>query len=287
MNIRELRRDEFPPQLLHIPEPPKKLFIRGHLPGPNTKLLGVVGSRKYTSYGKEVCEKLIRALKGYDVAIVSGLAIGIDAIAHREALAVGLKTIAVPGSGLNREVIHPIAHVGLADRIINNEGCLLSEFEPNYKATLYGFPQRNRIMAGLCHAILIIEAQTKSGTLITARLATDYNKDVLTVPGSIFSKNSEGSHLLLKLGATPITNPEDLLKALGFENKDVAPRNLELEYSQCSDDEKKIIKILIEPKNRDEITRTLGLPTSQVNAVLSIMELKGLITESLGEIRLT
>jgi DNA processing protein len=285
--IRELAKREFPQQLLQIPEPPAKLFVRGELPGPDTKLLCVVGSRKYTNYGKEVCEKLIAGLRGYDVAIVSGLAIGIDAIAHRAAMNAGLKTIAVPGSGLNVDAIHPIAHIGLTETIVNSGGCMLSEFEPDYKSTLYGFPKRNRIMAGLSQAILIIEAEIKSGTLITSRLATDYNKDVLTVPGSIFSKTSEGPHMLIRLGATPITKPEDLLLALGFESKDSTPRNLELEYSTCSDDEKKIIAILREPKTRDEILRTLNLPTSQVNAMLSIMELKGLITESLGEVKLT
>jgi DNA processing protein len=285
--IRQLRKDEFPQQLMQIPEPPEKLFVRGDLPGLQTKLLCIVGSRKYTNYGKEICEKLIAGLRGYDIAIVSGLAIGIDAIAHRKAIEVGLRTIAVPGSGLDKKVIHPIANVNLADRIVENGGCLLSEFPNDYKATLYGFPQRNRIMAGLSHAVLVIEAETRSGTLITSRLATEYNKDVLAVPGSVFSKTSEGPHLLIRLGATPITKSEDILEALGLEDKNSAPRNLELEYSNCSDDEKKIIEILREPKSRDEILRTLNLPTSQVNAVLSIMELKGLISESLGEIRLT
>jgi DNA processing protein len=282
-----MAKSEFPKQLLEIPKPPVKLFIRGELPGPDTKLLCVVGSRKYTNYGKEVCEKLITGLRGYDVAIVSGLAIGIDAIAHRAAINAGLKTIAVPGSGLNVDAIHPIAHIGLAETVVNSGGCMLSEFEPDYKSTLYGFPQRNRIMAGLSCAVLIIEAEIKSGTLITSRLATDYNKDVLTVPGSIFSKTSEGPHMLIRLGATPITKTEDLLAALGFEDKNTAPRNLELAYTDCSDEEKKVIEILKEPKPRDEILHSLDLPVSQTNAVLSVMELKGLIKESLGEIRLT
>lgn len=285
--IRELSKEEFPKQLLQIPEPPKKLFVRGDLPSSETKLLCVVGSRKYTNYGKESCEKLIAGLRGYNIAIVSGLAIGIDAIAHRAAMDAGLKTIAIPGSGLGVEAIHPIAHVGLAERILNCGGCLLSEFEPDCKATLYGFPQRNRIMAGYTQAVLVIEAQIKSGTLITSRLATDYNKEVLTVPGSIFSRNSDGPHLLIKLGAIPITKSDDILLALGLETKNSGPRNLELEYSDCSNEEKKVIELLLEPRTRDEILRSLNLPTSQVNTVLTIMELKGLITETLGEIKLT
>ena len=285
--VRELAKREFPPQLLQIPQPPDRLFIRGELPGLDTKLLCVVGSRKYTSYGREACEKLIAGLRGYDVAIVSGLAIGIDAIAHRAALDAGLKTIAIPGSGLGVEAIHPIVHVGLMERILNCGGCLLSEFETDFKSTLWGFPKRNRIMAGFSHAILIIEAQIKSGTLITSRLATDYNKDVLTVPGSIFSKTSEGPHLLIRLGATPITKPEELIAALGFESKDGEPKNLELGYADGSREEKEILTLLTEPKPRDEILRSLNMPASEVNALLTVMELKGLITESLGEIRLT
>ena len=284
--IRRLNKKEFPASLLEIPQPPEKLFIRGELPGPDTKLLCVVGSRRYTNSGKEACEKLIAGLRGYDVAIVSGLAIGIDSIAHQAAINTGLKTIAVLGSGMGVEAIHPVAHVGLAKKILDCGGCLLSEYESDFKATLWSFPQRNRISAGLSCAVLIIEAEIKSGTLITSRLATDYNKDVLTVPGNIFSKTSEGPHLLIRLGAAPITKPEELIEALGFKNKNEAPRNLELEYAECSPEEKSVIKILREPTDRDELLRSLKMPVGQANAVLSVMELKGLIKETLGEIHL-
>jgi DNA processing protein len=285
--IRELKKKEFPKQLLEIPQSPEKLYIRGELPGPVTKLLCVVGSRRYTNYGKEVCEKLIAGLRGYDVAIVSGLAIGIDAISHQAAINTGLRTIAVPGSGLGVDALHPVANVGLAKKILDCGGCMLSEYESDFKATRYSFPQRNRIMAGLSQAVLIIEAETKSGTLITSRLATEYNKDVLTVPGNIFSKTSEGPHLLIRLGATPITQPEELIEALGFKNKNETTRNLELEYNECSPEEKAVIKILREPLPKDDLLRSLNMPIAQANAVLSVMELKGLIKETLGEIHLT
>jgi DNA processing protein len=285
--IRELSKKEFPLELLEIPQPPEKLYIRGNLPGPNTKLLCVVGSRRYTNYGKEACEKLISGLRGYDVAIVSGLAIGIDGIAHEAAINTGLRTIAIPGSGLGVTAIHPIAHVSLAKKILDSGGCMLSEYEANFMSTLWSFPQRNRIMAGLSCAVLIVEAEKKSGTMITSRMATDYNKDVLTVPGNIFSKTSEGPHLLIRLGATPITNSEELLLALGFKNKDSEPRNMELEYNECSVEEKAVIEILRAPLPKDELLRALDMPVGQANAVLSVMELKGLITETLGEIHLT
>ena len=284
--IRELTLGEIPKQLFQIPQPPKKLFIRGELPSAETKLLCVVGSRKYTSYGRDVCQKLIAGLRGYNIAIVSGLAMGIDGLAHEAAIEAGLITIAMPGSGLAADCIHPVAHLGLARKILESGGCLISEFEPNFKATAYSFPQRNRLAAGLSQAVLIIEGEVKSGTLITARLATEYNKDVLTIPGSIFSKTSEGPHLLLRLGATPITTSEEILLALGIEPKNSDPKNLELEYDDCSEPEKKILTILREPMSKDDLLEQLGLPVSEANTLLTVLELKGLIYESLGEIRL-
>lgn len=285
--IRELKKKDFAPSLLEIPQPPERLFIRGNWPAnPDLKFLCVVGARRYTNYGKEVCEKLIAGLRGYPIVIVSGLAMGIDGIAHEAAMQAGLTTVAFPGSGLGVEAIHPQAHLGLAKKILDNGGALLAEYEPNFKATQYSFPQRNRLMAGLSSAVLIIEAETKSGTMITSRLATEYNKDVLTIPGNIFSPTAAGPHLLIRLGATPITKPEELLEALGFKPKDSAPRNLELEYDECSPEEKAVIKILREPMPKDELLRALNMPVGQANAVISVMELKGLISEKLGEIHL-
>src|SRR5574344_927429 len=204
--IEILENENIPEMLREIPDCPDKLYIKGKLPSQDSKLLCVVGSRKYTSYGKDVCEKLISGLRGYDITIVSGLALGIDSIAHKTALDSGLKTIAVPGSGLDESVLYPSTHKQLAEKILENGGALISEFEPNFRATPYSFPQRNRIMAGISHAVLVIEAETKSGTLITSKFATEYNRDVLTVPGSIFSKNSEGPNMLIRLGATSTKN---------------------------------------------------------------------------------
>jgi len=280
-----LPKDNWPERLLEIPQPPEKLYIRGTMPKwDEGKFLCVVGARKYSTYGKEVCEMLIESLRGKNVTIVSGLALGIDGIAHRTALSAGLKTVAVPGSGLDPKVLYPASHARLAEEIVNAGGALLSEFEPNFRATVWSFPQRNRIMAGLSHAVLIIEAEKKSGTLITARLATEYNRDVLTIPGNIFSKNSEGPHLLIRLGATPITTGGELSQALGF--KEETQTKLALDYSDCSPEEKLVIDILIEPKPRDQVIRELAKPIGEANTILSIMEIKGLITESMGELHL-
>ena len=191
----------------------------------------------------------------------------------------------MPGSGLHESVLYPSSHRQLAEKILEKGGALISEFEPKFRATPYSFPQRNRIMAGLSHAILVIEAEIKSGTLITSKFATEYNRDVLTVPGSIFSKNSEGPNMLIRLGATPVRNSGDILEALGFKI-DEAPQNLELKYSDCSPEELLVIKILTEPMEKDELIRALKMPVSKASTVLSIMEIKGLIKESIGEIQL-
>jgi DNA processing protein len=283
--ISKLKEHHFPPLLREINDPPKALYLRGSLPMIGNIILTVVGSRKYSNYGKDVCEKLIAGLRGYPITIVSGLALGMDSIAHTAALAAELQTIAVPGSGLSDAVLYPASNQSLARTILAKGGGLLSEYEPNFKATTWSFPQRNRIMAGMSKAVLIIEAQIKSGTLITSKLATEYNRDVFTVPGSIFSTNSEGPHMLLRLGATPITSSKDLLEALGFTIEDYS--KIKTDTSDYSPEEIRILKILVEPLTRDELVRELDISTSQANILLSLMEIKGLIKESMGKIYIT
>ncbi|MEK7208483.1 MAG: DNA-processing protein DprA [Patescibacteria group bacterium] len=284
--MQELLPERFPRRLREINDPPKKLYLEGALPPEEHKWLCAVGSRKYTSYGREVCEQLIEGLRGYPVVVVSGLALGVDALAHRAALAAKLPCVAVPGSGLDRRVLYPSANHRLAEEILKQGGALLSEFEPDFAATAWSFPQRNRIMAGLSDAVLVIEAEQKSGTLITARLATEYNRDVCTVPGSIFSSSSAGPHLLIRLGATPITSPDDLLQALGFETTKRSTLNAK-RYDDCSPEEQQVIELLKEPLERETLLERLALPVSRANALLSMLELKGHIKESAGEIRLS
>ena len=285
MKIRKLEKKEFPKALLEIPQPPEDLWIIGDLPKEELTYLSVVGSRKFTSYGKESCEKIITGLKGYPIAIVSGFAIGIDTIAHKKAMQMGLKTIVFPGSGLSDEAIYPKTNVRLMREVIENGGCLISEFEPDFKATQWSFPMRNRLMAGISRAVLIIEAEEKSGTLITARLTTEYNRDLLVVPGSIFSANSKGTNRLLHQGATPVTCAEDVLEALGFEQEKDEEKQKRL-FEDLSPEEKKIADLLREPISRDDLIRAMKMPIPTANALLSIMEIKGLIKEEMGEIRL-
>ena len=283
-DIVKLTGDQIPKPLLEIPQPPKQLYLRGKLPSPDLIYLAVVGSRNFTTYGKEACQKLIAGLKGYPIVIVSGLAMGIDTIAHRAALSAGLITMCMPGSGLDNNVIHPKQNVKLAQEIVDAGGCLISELEPDWKATIYSFPQRNRLMAGISKAVLIIEAQEKSGTLITARMALDYNRDVLAVPGQIFSDNSKGTNRLIHQGATPITTSEELLIALGFDvqKEEVSEKE---KYADCGKDEMVMINLLHEPMERNELIRESGMDTAKANALLSIMEIKELIKEEYGEIR--
>jgi DNA processing protein len=280
--INQISKDSFPENLLELPEEPKQLFLAGNLPSKENKILCVVGSRRHTEYGKEVVRKLISGLADYPITIVSGLALGIDSIAHESALSAGLQTVAVPGSGLDPKVIYPRSHAGLAERIIEKGGGLLSEFEPTLKAAPWTFPQRNRIMAGLSDAILVIEAEEKSGTLITSRLATEYNKDVFAVPGSIFSPQSAGPHMLIRLGATPVRSSQDILEQFGLD----AETKQSVLLLDITDEEKLTLELILELNGatKNDILRESKLSESQTQAILMSLEICGLIEEKMGKI---
>ncbi|KKR75845.1 MAG: Transcriptional regulator, MarR family [Parcubacteria group bacterium GW2011_GWE2_40_8] len=259
-----IKPQNFPALLKEISDPPEELRAIGELPSDESLFIGVVGSRRFTTYGKEVCNKIVRELKNpeAEVVIVSGLAIGIDGIAHQAALDAGLRTIAV-GPG----------------------GCLLSELDWNEPAGTHTFPRRNRIIAGLCHGVVVIEAASKSGTLITARLALDYGRDVFAVPGSIFSANSSGTNNLIKEGATPITDGKDILKFYGISGEvGETSANLSFDFSPA---EQKVLNALTEPIEKDELLRKLKIPMAEASSLLMEMELKGVIKQSGGEIYLT
>jgi DNA processing protein len=283
-DLKLLSPSEFPTLLQEIPDRPKQLYVRGTLPSSDMKWLAVVGSRACTEYGRRALRYLIEGLRGYPIVIVSGLAYGIDAEAHRAALDTGLVTVGVPGSGLDWNVLYPRANVALAREILEKGGALLSEEKPDMKATDYTFPKRNRVMAGLSHATLMIEAKEKSGSLITAKLATEYNRDLLVVPGSIFSEESRGTHQFLRLGATAITSPEDILVSLGI-TKRAGASSLSALRSDLSPEELRVFNIIASPIPRDELMEALELPVSEANVLLSTMEIKGLIVEELGVVR--
>lgn len=277
--IKELAKDNFPRQILEIPQPPKQLNYRGNLPTSDMKILAVVGSRQYTNYGQRVVEYLIRGLAGYNIGIVSGLALGIDSLAHEAALTNNMYALAIPGGGLSDSVIYPARHKPLARKILKKGGGLLSEYEPEFRATNWSFPERNRLVVGISHAVLVIEASEKSGSLITARLCADYNREILVVPGNIFSDNSKGVHQFLKLGAIPVTEATDILNALNLKIEDA---KLPAKRVALSDIEAKVIDILKEPTDRDTLIRKLVLPASDAAIILMQMEINGLIKEEGG-----
>ncbi len=202
----------YPERLRHISNPPNILYCHG-----NTALLasesciGVVGSRMPTAYGKDVTHTIATELAHAGAVIVSGLALGIDGIAHRAALAAHAHTIAVVGSGIHESVLYPQSHQALAREIIAADGLVLSEYEPKTPARDYMFPERNRIISGLSRGVIVTEANEKSGALITARCAVEQGKDVFAVPGSILSPRSAGPNRLIRDGATPIMGAEDVI----------------------------------------------------------------------------
>lgn len=283
--ITEIKPKDFPELLKEINDPPSRLYLRGKLPDMEKfKLLCVVGPRKYSSYGKEVCQKLISGLSGHPIVVVSGLALGTDAIAHEAALDAELITIAVPGSGLDWSVLHPKTNHNLAKQILKKGGAHICDYENDFKATIWSFAKRNRIMAGLSHATLVIEAAERSGTLITARLAMEYNRDVMVVPGPITSHNSFGSNALIKDGAMPVMSSADILQALGLERK---TESESVKRENLSESERKVVELLtVEPLTKDELMQALEMPASQANILISSMELKGLIKETLGKVSL-
>lgn len=281
--LRQLDCEEFPPLVREIADQPTRLMARGTLPSYDLKWLAVVGSRKYTPYGKAACERLISDLRGTPIVIVSGLALGIDALAHKTALAAGLPCVAVPGSGLDWDILYPRSNQSLAKEILKNGGALISEFDEDQTADQWTFPQRNRIMAGISHATLLIEAEERSGTLITARLATEYNRELLAVPGSIFSANTAGTHQFLKLGARMVTSAADILDALGLASK-VGSLTASLP-KDLTENEAKIFTLLAAPHSRDDIAAKLTLNATDLAIALSTLEIKGLITEELGLLR--
>lgn len=280
--IEQLAFQEFPELLKEIPDAPRRLFIRGKLPPPDRTLLCVVGSRSCTAYGRRITQKLIAGLAKYPVIIVSGLAHGIDTEAHRAALDVGLPTIAVLPSSLDEASLYPANNLILARSIVLKGGCLLSENEAPFKAMLHSFAERNRVMAGMSKAALIIEAGEKSGTLITARLALDYNKEVLAVPHELERPNGMGVNKLIREGATLVQNSTDIAQALGFKIDDTPVQ--QTLPTDLSDSESVVLNALTEPLVHDEIIERSGIVAKDIHIALSSLLIRGLIIERLGKI---
>jgi len=241
-----------------------------------------VGSRACSAYGRRMTQKLIAGLAQYKVCIVSGMALGIDAEAHKAALDVGLPTIAVLPSGLDDKVIYPTINRPLAKLILARGGALISENDPDFVAMIHSFPQRNRIAAGMSTASLIIEAGEKSGTLITARLAMDYNREVLAIPHELGRESGAGVNSLIRQGATLVRTSEDILEALGLKTLD-EPKQTSFP-TDLNDVEVTILQRLGSAMVRDELIDEAGLSAQEANIALSSLLIRGLIVERLGKI---
>lgn len=273
MKIINLQDKNYPLMLKEIYDPPKQLYIEGEFaPSDFEKTIAIVGTRDCSSYGKEAAYYFSFNLAKAGMTIVSGLARGIDTVAHKAALEAGGRTLAVLGTGLNE--IYPAQNKGLALQVAKS-GVVISEFEPDTTAMPYHFPQRNRIVSGLSLGVLLIEAPINSGALITARLALEHNREVFCAPGSIFSKNSAGTNEFIKQGARLVTDFNEILVELGMTT-DI------LESKPVFENEKEeyIYKIISQNSGAiiiDEIIKLSRLSPQEVNSCLTLLELRGII----------
>lgn len=276
-----LENSEYPKLLGEIPNPPYILYMRGDFDLNSTPMLAVVGSRKYTAYGKQVAYELSRELTGAGITIVSGMALGIDSFAHRAALSAGGKTIAVLGSSLEDANIGPRTNFELSKDIINS-GALISDYPAGIPSIPGNFPARNRIMAGMTLGTLVVEAAQESGSLITANLALEFNREVFAVPGSIFSPQSEGSNKLIKSGAKIVSGVKDILEELHIEQKKEAEKIKTI--IPATNEEEKILKTLSpDPVHIDTIAKMTKLEASVASSTLAIMEMKGMVRNIGGQ----
>jgi DNA processing protein len=262
----------YPSRLKEIYDYPPVLYVRGKLPADDEPCLAIVGTRRPTVYGRQVTEEIVADLARSSITIISGLARGIDSVAHRTALDAGGKTVAVFGSGL--DIVYPGENANLAKAIVEH-GALVSEYPLGVKPKAENFPLRNRIMSGLSLGVLVVEAGERSGALITAQQAMEQNREVFAVPGSILSPASQGTNRLIQEGAKLVRNHTDILEEL---NLTIVVQQAEIkEFSPANEVESAILKQLgPEPNHIDEICRRSGLTMSEVSSTLAMLELKGI-----------
>lgn len=265
---------EYPALLKEIPYPPKTLYVEGNAQLLSRPTLAVVGTRTPTAYGLATVTALLEPVIRAGIVIVSGFALGIDGRAHQTAVDLGAPTVAVLGCGL--DINYPYEHQHLRQQILANGGALVSEFSAGTPPLRHHFPQRNRIISGLTSATLLVEAGEKSGALITAKFAADQNRDVLVVPGPISSPMSVGPLNWLKLGATPVTSAEDLLRVFSLTSPpSKAPKHT---YQPQSPIERTILDVLAaEALHIDELIEQCRLDSSVVSATLSLLEINGAV----------
>ena len=271
---------EYPQLLLNISDPPVVLFGVGQKEAISKEAVAIVGSRKASTYGRKVCRKIAEALSAHGISVVSGLAIGIDACAHQAALDAGGQTVAVKGCGLDVE--YPLRNVSLS-RKIAERGAVISEFFPGTVAEPGNFPARNRIISGLSLGVVVIEAGLRSGSLITAYLALEQGREVMAIPGSVFSYGSRGCHRLIKEGAQLVESPQDVMDALNMpwlQQKGQPGSSLDEGFSEqdlSSDAAIVVDKLEAYPQHIDEISIRCNMPVAAVASILLELEMKDLV----------
>ena len=268
--------DEYPAQLKEIYDLPPLIYVKGNLTPDDERSVAVVGTRNPSHYGRQVAEQLVYDIASAGVTIVSGLARGVDGIAHRIALDAGQRTIAVLGSGV--DIIYPREHTSLSERIAEN-GALISELALGTRPDARNFPRRNRIMSGMTLGTLVIEAGARSGALITARQALEENREVFAVPGSIFSPNSEGTNRLIRESAAKlVTACEDVLEEL---NLSAVAQQIEMAalFPEDENEAELLRYITFDPVHVDDVCRSSGRSAPDVSSTLAMMELKGLVRQ--------
>ncbi len=279
-----LTDNEYPQRLLNCYDSPTLLFYKGSADLNASKVVGIVGTRNYTDYGRQFTEDLVKDLSDQQILIVSGLALGIDAFAHKAALKNGLPTVGVVGHGLDK--IYPSVNTHLAKDMVKQEGGLLSEFFSGTKPDKHNFPLRNRIVAGLCDATVVVETNTKGGSMITAKLADAYNRDVFAVPGRPTDSKSSGCNYLIKNNkAILLTDAGELLEVMGWKEKKQKPKKQKELFIELSADEKQIVQLLQQKEqvHIDEINLSSGLSSSATAAAILNLELQGVLASMPGK----
>ena len=270
---------DYPPLLKEIDNPPPVLYYVGHLPEPEDKLMGIVGTRKMTSYGQNVAAELGRFLAENGIGVVSGLARGIDGTAQLAVVESNGRTYAVLGCGVDH--IYPPEHRNLAKQIVR-DGAVISEYAPGTRPDRINFPQRNRIISGMSSGIIIVEAGEKSGSLITARFAAEQGREVFVIPGKITDIQSRGTNRLIRDGARPFYDKNEILEFLQtWQAREPQKMNKPLQEAFSTPEEKVILDLITnEPLHIDEIVRKSGISLSNISASIVLLELKGLVIEA-------
>ncbi|MBI2626482.1 MAG: DNA-protecting protein DprA [Candidatus Nealsonbacteria bacterium] len=279
MNVINIDDKKYPQLLKKIgKDAPKQLYYKGAWDDDIFKnCLAVVGSRRLTSYGRQVTERLVTEIAALGITIVSGFMYGGDATAHKAAVKAGGRTIAVMPCGIER--IHPEYQQDLYVEILNNNGLIISEYEGDQMPVNWMYPRRNRIVAGLSRATLVIEAGLKSGTLITANLAKKFGRKIFAVPGPITSEVSKGTSQLLKEGAALVTSAKDILDFFGVSGLRSLASKKEAKLPGGDIEQKIIEQLKRESMEIDALARSFNMPVSKISAILSIMQLRGLIRQ--------